>query len=102
MGVLRSVIAGLAAAFLALLVWASTKGGAGEAMAFLTGTPWGITTAADLYLGFLLSAVVIWLAEERKAVALLWALPIFVLGNVWTAVWFVVRLPRLAARLKAG
>jgi hypothetical protein len=58
----------------------------------------GIVTLADLYLGFVLTAVVI-AGFERGFRAVLWILPLPFLGNVWAVVWFVVRLPELFRRL---
>ncbi len=55
---------------------------------------------SDLFLGFCIAAAVIFLFEKNKLVAALWAAPIFVLGNVWTALWFVLRLPEIAKRLQ--
>jgi hypothetical protein len=68
---------------------------------WLTTDPWGVVTLADLYLGLAISAAVIALFE-RSAVALFWIVPLPFLGNVWTAIWFVLRLPELARRLRRG
>lgn len=79
-----------------LIIWAILAGDFGAAGEFLFNKPWGIVTLTDLYLGFLLSAFVIYIVEPDKRVALIWLLPIFVLGNVVTAFWFAFRgLPKL-------
>jgi len=92
------LIAGLGLLLTGLIVWAIFAGDFSAAGDFLLGKPWGIVSMVDLYLGFLLSAVVIFFVEPDKRVALIWLLPIFVLGNVVTALWFVLRgLPRLRA-----
>ena len=70
-----------------------------EAGNWLFSEPWGLVTLADLYLGFLLSALIIWFFEPRTVNALIWILPIPVLGNLWTAVWFIIRLPHLRERM---
>ncbi len=92
-GLLR--IASLALAFIltALIAWAAPSGEAGAALAFLTGTPWGLTSA-DLYIGFLLSGALIAL-YERNLFGFLVAIAILVLGNVVTALWFAWRWPEL-------
>ncbi|MFK8034201.1 MAG: hypothetical protein AB8B94_08655 [Hyphomicrobiales bacterium] len=91
---LISGIMGLALA--ALIVWAIVVGDFSAAGDFLLQKPWGIVTLTDLYLGFILSAVVIYIVEPSKSVALIWLVPIFVLGNVVTAAWFALRgLPKL-------
>lgn len=70
-------------------------------LAAMFAEPWTVVTLADLYLGFVIAAAAILLAERRLAVGLAWALPVFVLGNIWTAIWVALRLPRLARRLRS-
>ncbi|MCR9238789.1 MAG: hypothetical protein NXI17_19145 [Alphaproteobacteria bacterium] len=97
---MKFLIGGLGLLLTGLIFWAIAVGDFGAAGDFLLGKPWGIVSMVDLYLGFLLSAVVIFYAEPDKKVALIWLLPIFVLGNVVTALWFVLRgLTRLRAAL---
>lgn len=98
--VLRLILAALAVALAILIVWAIGTGTFSEAGAWLMNEPWGLVSMADLYLGFLLSSLVIFFFERTWWIALLWILPIPVLGNVWTAVWFVWRLPEIARRLR--
>lgn len=104
MNVLRAVIGILGLALLGLVIWAAF------AMQDLHGTfldqfgvvitlPWGIAGLADLYVGFVFFAVIVFLTERSWMVAALWALPIFILGNIWSAVWLVIRLPHLAKQL---
>ncbi len=92
----RILIGALGLAFAATIVWAVRMGDFWAAGSWLTTDPWGIVTLADLYLGFLLSAVVI-AAFEPPLRAALWIVPLPFLGNVWTAVWFVQALPRIFA-----
>lgn len=93
---MKNLIGSFGLLLLGLILWAIIAGDFGAAGEFLLGKPWGIVTMADLYLGFFLSAVVIFYAEPDKKTALVWLLPIFILGNVVTALWFVLRgLPRL-------
>lgn len=100
---LGRVLAGLV--FLALLggiVWAGfirdanllSEGGA------ILALPWGLVTLLDLYVGFILYAVLVFTFEPRKGVAVAWVLPIFVLGNLVMAAWIIVRLPQILARLR--
>ena len=79
----------------ALIVWAVQAGDFSAAGAWLTSDPWGMVTLADLYLGFAILAVLIWVLEPNKRVALLFILPLPVLGNVWAAVWLALRVGRL-------
>jgi hypothetical protein len=88
-------------ALAALIVYAIRCGDFWQAGAWLTRDPWGRTSLADLYLGLIISAVVIALFE-RPIPALFWIIPLPFLGNVWTVAWFVYRLPALAKNLKPG
>ncbi|MEL6202142.1 MAG: hypothetical protein AAFR39_07245 [Pseudomonadota bacterium] len=98
MMILRLALALIGLAFAALIVWAIAVGDFWAEGAWLFANPWGIVSLADLYFGFLLSAVVIALVE-RPLVAAVWILPIPFLGNVWVVIWFVWRLPVLRKRL---
>ena len=96
-----SLIGGLI--LLASIVWAVLTAGQslGEAVGWLVSEPWGVVSLIDLYLGFFLLAVLIWLFEPDKRIALLFILPLPFLGNVWTAVWLAAMLGA-AVRAKAG
>ncbi len=81
-----------------LIVYAIIYGDFWQAGNWLTRDPWGIVTLADLYVGLAVSAAVIALFE-RSWTAVLWIIPLPFLGNVWTIVWFALRLSELARRL---
>jgi hypothetical protein len=104
MNVLRAAIGIFGLALLGLLLWAGLAmhdlhGSFMEQFAVVTTLPWGVVSLVDLYLGFLFFAVLVFLTERSWIVAALWAAPIFLLGNVWSALWFVIRLPHLAKQL---
>jgi len=99
MKLLQAVIAAATFGLGALIIIAMTDGSFSRAGSWLLSEPWGLVTLVDLYLGFLLSAAVIWFFEPRTRNALLWILPIPILGNLWTAVWFIIRLPHLRERM---
>ena len=83
------------------IVWAIGVGDFAGEGAQLLSMPWGIVTLVDLYAGFILTACIIWVVEPRKLTALLWALPIFFLGNIVSALWLVLRgIPRLRAAFR--
>jgi hypothetical protein len=65
----------------------------------MTAMPWGVVSLVDLYVGFLLFATLVFLTERSWVVAALWAIPVFIVGNFWAALWFVIRLPHLAKQL---
>lgn len=99
---LRLLFAALGLTLAVLIFWAMAADARplGEILSGMFAQPWVAVTMVDLYLGFGVAAAIIFLTERSLWVGLFWALPVFVLGNVWTAVWLVVRLPVLAARLR--
>lgn len=104
MNALRAAIGIAGLALLGLILWAffamrDLHGGFFDQFAVVTTLPWGVVSIADLYLGFLLFSAIVFLTERSWLVAVLWAAPVFLLGNVWAALWFVIRLPDLARRL---
>lgn len=92
-----------AAALAAAIVWAMGADARGlvAVLSAMVAEPWTVVTLIDLYLGFFLIAAVILMTEKNRLVGFFFALPVFVLGNVWAALWLVLRLPSLAARLSA-
>lgn len=104
MTVVRAAIGLLGLALAALIAWAAVSlqdlhGSFFDQLAVITTLPWGTAGLVDLYIGFVLIAVLMFLTERSWVVAALWAAPLFVLGNVWAALWFVIRLPHLAKQL---
>lgn len=104
MNVTRAAIGILALALLGLIAWAlfakpDLHGSFVQQFSVVTALPWGVVSLADLFVGFLLFGILVFLTERSWIVAALWALPVFVLGNVWAALWFVIRLPHLARLL---
>jgi hypothetical protein len=104
MNVLRAAIGIFGLALLGLVVWAVLKkpdldGTFLDQLAVMTALPWGVASLADLYVGFLLFASLVFLTERSWVVAALWAIPVFIVGNIWAALWFVIRLPHLAKQL---
>jgi Protein of unknown function (DUF1475) len=104
MTLLRALIGIGGLALLGVVLWAAfalqdLHGAFLDQVSVLTTLPWGVATLSDLYLGFFLFAVLVFLTERSWAVAALWAAPIFLLGNIWAALWFVIRLPHLAKQL---
>jgi hypothetical protein len=91
---LRVLLVILALVFAALIVWAIQTADFWASFAMITKDPWGIVSLADLYLGFIVAAVVMALVERSWTVAP-WIVAIFFLGNVVTAIWFAWKLPKL-------
>jgi hypothetical protein len=104
MNVLRAVIGILGLALLGLVIWAAfamqdLHGSFLDQFGVVITLPWGIAGLADLFVGFVFFSTIVFLSERSWMVAALWALPIFILGNIWSAVWLVIRLPHLAKQL---
>lgn len=99
------IIAALGAIALAFaIVWAGMTAGQSlsEAVGWLVSEPWGVVSLIDLYLGFVLIAILIWVFEPNKLIALAFILPLPILGNVWSAVWLAWRLGALINRRRAS
>ncbi|MEP3630895.1 MAG: hypothetical protein ABJN04_12925 [Hyphomicrobiales bacterium] len=96
----RIIIALLGIGLTVLIILAVFEAPINESFVRITQDFWGWSAFVDLYLGFILIAIVIAAFEENKIVAAFWILPVFFLGNIWSALWFVLKLPTLANRLK--
>lgn len=104
MNLVRAFVGILGFAMLGLVIWAATSmqdlhGTFFDQLAVVTTLPWGVAALADLYIGFVLFAVIVFLTERSWVIAALWAAPVFILGNLWAALWLVIRLPHLAKQL---
>ena len=62
---------------------------------------WSFVVLGDIVLGFLLMSFVIYFCEPSGARALLWIIPLFILGNVVGAVYVPLNLRRIRTR-RAG
>lgn len=89
---------------LAAILWAGfvARSSLGDGFSAIIAEPWGIVTLIDLYVGFVLIAILIGVIERRWWVAALWIAPLPFLGNIVPALWLVVRLPFITARLRAA
>jgi hypothetical protein len=104
MNPLRIAVGVLGLLLLGVVLWAALlggdlHGGFWQQGAVLVTLPWGVATLFDLYVGFVFFAVIVFLTERSWLRAALWAAPIFILGNIWSAVWLALRLPLLIQRL---
>jgi hypothetical protein len=100
MTTLRTLLAFGGLALAGLIIYAMQVGDFWQAGRWLTTDPWGLTTLADLYLGLAISAVIIALFEASWF-SLIWIIPLPFLGNVWTVIWFVYRLPEIARKIQS-
>ena len=108
--VARILAAALALGFFVLNIWAFSGApfhGPGDILTVPTQAlgqiipshRWATVILADLMLGWVLSSILIIYTERRLAVALLWIFFVFGIGNFVTALYFIVRLPRIKAAL---
>lgn len=102
MNLIRIILAAGGASLVFAIIWASGADGRGlgPVLGEMLSEPWSIVTLVDLYLGFLIAAILIAAFERNVFVTICWALPIFVLGNVWTAAWVAYRLPEIVRRFR--
>jgi hypothetical protein len=99
----RAIIGIAGLALLGLVVWAvfafvDLHGDFAQQLSVMVSLPWGVATLGDLYVGYLLFAALVFVVERSWVTAALWAAPVLVLGNAWAALWFVIRLPLIAAK----
>ncbi|MEP3672579.1 MAG: hypothetical protein ABJM86_06475, partial [Hyphomicrobiales bacterium] len=66
-----------------------------ESFLRITQDLWGWVTLLDLYLGFILIAIFIAIIERESSIAFMWIVPLFFLGNIWSALWFVIRFEKI-------
>ena len=96
---IRGILAAAGAVLTALIVRAIQSGDFWAAGNWLTTDIWGIVTLTDLYLGLFIAALAMSIVEKGMS-ALFWIIPLPFLGNVWTALWVVIRFPELVRRLR--
>lgn len=96
----RTTIALFGIGLTVLIILAALQTPIGESFSRITQDFWGWTAILDLYLGFILIAIIIGIFEENKIIAAFWILPLFFLGNIWSALWLVFKLKKLVNRLK--
>lgn len=100
----RALIFAAAAVLVVSIFWA--MGADGRAFAAIIremiAKPWSVVTLIDLYVGFILCAVIMVLIEKTWPARLFWVAPLFLLGNFWAAAWLIFRLPEIARRFSTA
>ncbi len=94
MTAIRILLAVLGLLFAALIIWAIQTGDFWAEGAWLTDKPWGVVSLSDLYLGFLIAAILMFVFESPRT-RWFWIIPLPLLGNLWAVLWLVWRLPAL-------
>lgn len=97
----RLIFAVLGLVFVGLCLFAASQASFllsfGEVMA----DPWGLAAIVDLYVGFALFSAFLLLLDGVKPVSFVWIVLLFCFGNAVSVVWMIMRLPRLAEKLRA-
>jgi hypothetical protein len=99
--VLRIAVAILGLGLFGVLMWAFGAGEFFPESDVIWTLAWGKQMLADLYGGIILLSVIILLFERNWRRGLLWAAPLYVLGNVWGALWLAYRMPEIMRRLRS-
>ncbi|MFN3231761.1 MAG: hypothetical protein ACE363_06325 [Alphaproteobacteria bacterium] len=86
--------------FAGFLVWGFLSGQPFRLSTF-TQDPWIIVVVADLYLGFILMAVVIAVVEGSVVKAAPWIIALMIAGNLVAAVYLLLHFARLSAPFSA-
>ena len=89
MTALRFALLACAILLAATIIWAAFHAPFWASFGHITANPWGVVTLVDLYSGFLVSCVMLWLLEPRKGLAA--ALMTLALGNIVTLLWLPMR-----------
>ena len=94
---ISKIIVVLAGLLFLVLCWNAYSSVGGSGFDNVLAEPWGLVTLADVMLGGICMGVVIFAKEKQKRVALMWTLPIFLLGHVVSVAWLLMRfLPQRA------
>lgn len=96
----RTLVAAFALGLIALIIWAGFNANLLASFGGVIADPWGLVAIADLYFGFVLFAGIILAVDGVKPASFIWIVVLFCAGNVLSALWFALRLPRLIAAFR--
>ena len=99
MTILRAALFLCGLAFIGACIWAGINGHFLQEFQTISAFAWGKISLIDLYLGFLVLAVIVLIFEPLR-IALPVILLLFVFGNWVAAFWLALRLPTLVKRLR--
>ena len=97
----KLVVAAATIAFLAAVGWAFSTG-QGLDLAAFSADPWVVVMGADLYLGFVLFAVIIVWNENSLIRAIVWIVPLLIIGNLVSALYLLLNATKIIERLRAA
>ena len=85
-------VSALGAVFMtSVILYAAVNGNGSEELDWLLTHPWGVVSLVDLYVGFTLFSLWIFLREESAMTALVWTVFVMCLGNFTTSVYVFAR-----------
>ncbi len=91
MPLIRIVLLGALLLLAGAIAWAATRASFGASFAAILADPWGVVTLIDLYAGFLAAAVIVFLVEPRRGIAIAVAATLPFLGNLVLLAWLIWR-----------
>lgn len=81
--------------FLLMVIYAIATDSITEQGAVMMGLIWGQVALVDLYLGFVISLILLWYLELRRLYVVIFGLILMVMGN-WLLCWYLAwRWPHL-------
>lgn len=96
----RLVFAVLGLVFVGLCLIAASQANFLTSFGEVMADPWGLAAIVDLYVGFALFSAFLLLLDGVKPVSFVWIVLLFCVGNAVSVVWIILRLPKLAAKLR--
>jgi len=97
---MRTVFSLLAIGFACCIYWAFLQKPISESGSLLLNDPWGLVTLVDLYLGFFMFTIFMYLTNTKKISLIIWIPSLMILGNITALVYLVVHYKKLVQKLK--
>jgi hypothetical protein len=98
---LKLFLSALTIAFTLCICWAFTQKPISESGAWMMSDPWGIVTLFDLYIGFFMFGILIFLTIPKKVFLLIWIPALLFLGNVVSLIYLIFYYKNLTTLLGA-
>ena len=98
----KSTIGLYLVAFVVLFAWALVNDPLATGFFAALGEPWVWVVWMDFVFGCLLLSWMIYFIEGSAKVALMWAIPLFIVGNIVGAIYVLLYLEKIKSRLSAS
>lgn len=86
-------------AFIVLFVWALVNDPLAKGFFAILGEPWVWVVWMDFVFGCLLLSWIIYFIEGSAKTALIWAIPLFIVGNIVGAAYVLLNLEKIKNRI---